>query len=416
MPRWPTTPASVASCWSGGLGSTGFLNDVWLWDGGWTPLGSAPQALSDPSMTYDQANSDLVLFGGTDGANGRTDGDANELDETWTFDGSTWTVKAPTTSPPVRADASMADDPSSTDATAGQPVLFGGKSGSFYAGGYDDTWTWNGTTWIQLSPATSPPGRLDATMSASATDQLVLFGGEGGRLSDYQSYADTWAWTGTTWVQQSPAASPSARSGPTSAYDTATDQLVLCGGQNYGSFPGPFNDTWVYGTPTPSGYWLVARDGGIFSYGSVSFQGSHGGSPLNQPIVGMAASLSVSGYWLVASDGGIFSYGDATFEGSHGGSPLNKPIVGMAATPDGGSYWLVASDGGIFSYGDASFFGSTGGSHLNKPIVGVAATKSGLGYWLVASDGGIFNYGNATFQGSHGGSPLNQPIVGMATG
>jgi hypothetical protein len=42
------------------------------------------------------------------------------------------------------------------------------------------------------------------------------------------------------------------------------------------------------------------------------------------------ATPSGSGYWMVASDGGIFSYGDATFYGSHGGSPLNKPIVGMA--------------------------------------------------------------------------------------
>jgi len=37
------------------------------------------------------------------------------------------------------------------------------------------------------------------------------------------------------------------------------------------------------------------------------------------------------GYWLVAADGGIFSYGDATFYGSTGGMHLNKPIVGMAA-------------------------------------------------------------------------------------
>ena len=67
----------------------------------------------------------------------------------------------------------------------------------------------------------------------------------------------------------------------------------------------------------------------------------------------MAATPDGGGYWLVASDGGIFSYGDAAFFGSRGGQPLNKPIVGMAATPDGGGYWLVASDGGIFSYGDA---------------------------------------------------------------
>jgi beta-glucanase (GH16 family) len=86
---------------------------------------------------------------------------------------------------------------------------------------------------------------------------------------------------------------------------------------------------------------------------------------------------SVSGYWLVASDGGIFAYGDAPFEGSPGGTPLNKPIVGMAATPDGGGYWLVASDGGIFAYGDAPFEGSPGGTPLNKPIVGMAAVLLG---------------------------------------
>ena len=79
------------------------------------------------------------------------------------------------------------------------------------------------------------------------------------------------------------------------------------------------------------------------------------------------------GYWLVAADGGIFGYGDAAYFGSHGGSPLNQPIVGMAATPDGLGYWLVAADGGIFGYGDAAYFGSHGGSPLNQPIVDMVA-------------------------------------------
>ena len=78
------------------------------------------------------------------------------------------------------------------------------------------------------------------------------------------------------------------------------------------------------------------------------------------------------GYWLVATDGGIFSFGDTQFYGSTGSMVLNKPIVGMAATPDGKGYWLVASDGGIFSFGDAKFEGSTGSIALNKPIVGMA--------------------------------------------
>ena len=41
-----------------------------------------------------------------------------------------------------------------------------------------------------------------------------------------------------------------------------------------------------------------------------------------------------------------------------GGTPLNRPVVAMAATPSGQGYWEVASDGGIFSFGDAGFDGS----------------------------------------------------------
>ena len=87
----------------------------------------------------------------------------------------------------------------------------------------------------------------------------------------------------------------------------------------------------------------------------------------------MAATADGGGYWLVASDGGVFSFGDARYGGSMGDRSLNKPVVGMAATPDGGGYWLVASDGGIFSFGDAPFYGPTSSPRLNAPVVGMAA-------------------------------------------
>jgi hypothetical protein len=66
----------------------------------------------------------------------------------------------------------------------------------------------------------------------------------------------------------------------------------------------------------------------------------------------------MAGYWLVASDGGIFSFGTAMFFGSTGTLHLNRPIVGMAATPHGQGYWLMGSDGGVFAFGDAAFHGS----------------------------------------------------------
>ncbi len=185
---------------------------------------------------------------------------------------------------------------------------------------------------------------------------------------------------------------------------------------SFGAPSAPLNAPIVGMAPTPSGagYWVVASDGGIFSYGDAVYYGSMGGRPLNAPIVGMAATPTGHGYWMVAADGGIFSFGDAVFYGSMGGTRLNKAIVGMGATPSGHGYWMVAADGGIFSFGDAVFYGSMGGMRLNAPVLGMAPTATGHGYWLVAADGGIFSFGDAVFYGSMGGTVLAEPVVGIA--
>jgi hypothetical protein len=86
----------------------------------------------------------------------------------------------------------------------------------------------------------------------------------------------------------------------------------------------------------------------------------------------MAATPDGKGYWLVAKDGGIFSFGDAQFYGSMGATPPNAPMVGIATTPDGKGYWLAGEDGGVFSFGSAPFEGSMGGKHMNAPVVGIA--------------------------------------------
>jgi hypothetical protein len=62
------------------------------------------------------------------------------------------------------------------------------------------------------------------------------------------------------------------------------------------------------------------------------------GKVLNAPVIGMASTPGGHGYWLVAADGGVFSFGSARFYGSMGGKPLNARVVGMATpcqTPSG---------------------------------------------------------------------------------
>ena len=178
-----------------------------------------------------------------------------------------------------------------------------------------------------------------------------------------------------------------ARSAAATAADSpGADSVVPFGGASLGPNSLATPGTPVVGlasTPDGKGYWLVASDGGIFTFGDAAFYGSEGGVALNSPVVGMAPTPDGHGYWLVAADGGIFTFGAAAFYGSTGALRLNSPVVGMASSPDGKGYWLVAADGGIFTFGDAAFYGSEGGTRLGAPVVGMTATPSGNGYWLV---------------------------------
>ncbi|MGA2835979.1 MAG: hypothetical protein ABSF84_05220 [Acidimicrobiales bacterium] len=215
-----------------------------------------------------------------------------------------------------------------------------------------------------------------------------------------------------------------------SLYDTYSRAQDPKGAEGYGrSIPDPRTDGGtVYAdpvaAPAPSettsppgispGYWLFARDGGVFAFGAADFEGSMGGKTLNAPVVGGTPTLDGKGYWMVASDGGVFAFGDARFYGSMGGKPLNAPIVAIVPLPTGTGYWLIAADGGVFAFGGARWHGSMGGKTLNAPIVGGASSSNGLGYWMVASDGGVFAFGNAAFEGSEGNVVLNRPVVNIA--
>jgi len=210
--------------------------------------------------------------------------------DTWEYDGVDWTLLSPIgTLPANRAGAAM-----SFDANLGLVVMFGGASSASVGTPYfQDTWTWNGTAWALLNPATKPPARAGARMAFDSTNKyVVMYGGEpvSGQADD-----NTWTWNGTTWTDRGNANGPgvgyyangmafdaqvgkvvqwSGTSGTTyewthstlswtavtqttaatrthvsMTYDAARKQIVIFGGGGtIGTFPRPntvFNDTWM---------------------------------------------------------------------------------------------------------------------------------------------------------------------------
>jgi hypothetical protein len=87
----------------------------------------------------------------------------------------------------------------------------------------------------------------------------------------------------------------------------------------------------------------------------------------------MAATPDGGGYWLVASDGGVFSFGDASFFGSvsgEGAGELSTPVVGIASSGDGGGYSLATAGGTVIPFGDGVAGGGLDGTRA--PIVAIS--------------------------------------------
>ena len=162
-------------------------------DNAWTMIaGPTPPNRLDGAMAWDAANQQVLLFGGG-GANG-------QLDDTWLWDGASWTKRTPAVSPSPRALAAIGSDP-----IRRQVVVFGGYDG---LGSLGDTWVWDGTSWSERQVATSPSARAGATMMWNASRQrLTLFGGGSG----VTLYHDVWEWDGSAWQLVDAANPPEGR-------------------------------------------------------------------------------------------------------------------------------------------------------------------------------------------------------------
>lgn len=200
----------------GGANPSSILGDTWEWDGlDWrnvTPASNNPAARYDHAMAWDPLRERVILFGGYPG-----------YQDTWEWDGVSWQRLQPATSPAGRTSAEM-----TTDLRRQRIVLFGGYTQSPFAE-KQDTWEWNGKTWTEVTPpSNNPPPRMRHAMAFDPVKQrVVLFGGgNGGTFRD-----DTWEWDGASWQQ---VLSQPARVRPTGRYDHALswdgERVLLFGG------------------------------------------------------------------------------------------------------------------------------------------------------------------------------------------
>ncbi len=477
-------PATQQLILFGGNGNAGYLNDTWTWNGTtWTELFPATPPAGDSGfvMAYDQASQQFIYFSGLNGN-----------DQTWSWDGTTWTELSPATSPPFSVAPDLV-----YDAANHQLLLFAGED---YEGNATWSWngtTWTqvndsadpGCGNSNANPCPSSPSvRNGAGMDFDpASGQFVLFGGLG--YNYYTNFNDTWTWNGTTWTQVDDSTDPGCGNGSVNpcpsgpperstsrlVYDPSTDQLVLFGGQGGQTPGGPvLNDTWVtqlagvapppnsptgltatnqgntivvnwnsssgancydvyrytqgtaatlIATVCPSGSGSSSRTanarsaqtaspsdpsytdtnvscGVAYSYYVTATNSIGPSGPSNTASASVPCGTGTTasqGYWLAGSDGGIFSFGNVSYHGSVPGDGIHvNNVVGMAPTHDSGGYWLAGSDGGVFTFGDATYHGSVPGDgiHINN-VRGIASTADGGGYYMVGTDGGVFTFGDA---------------------
>ena len=193
------------------------------------------------------------------------------------------------------------------------------------------------------------------------------------------------------------------------------------------------------------GYATVTGLGAVAPHGDFVNRGSAANVQLLWVMVGATTTRNRGGYWMVAADGGVFSFGNARFHGSLGGSapelagqrhgidPIGQGLLARgvgrrhlhlrrralpridrrdAPQPAGRRDGADTERQGLLArrirrrhlhVRRRASADRPARSRLVSPIVGMAPTPSGKGYWLVASDGGVFTFGDAHFYGSLGG-------------
>jgi hypothetical protein len=225
--------------------------------------GGMPIARAGAMMAHDPISGDDILFGGASSSSANSSS-IGVFGDTWSYNGSSWTLLHPKKSPPARAFGAMVSYTNPLELKSFDfrnnkfgIILFGGLSSN---GQYlNDTWGWNGSNWVELNTLNHPSARILPAMSlgsGSSTKNSILM--YGGLDPSGNALGDTWIFNGNDWVKEHPNASPpplagaSMSLGPIGPNNGNHNAAILFGGMtgSLNSNPVLLNGTWIWNNNT----------------------------------------------------------------------------------------------------------------------------------------------------------------------
>ncbi len=282
-PRWGgsfvTDPIDGDLVLFGGTNGADYLGDTWIFNGtGWHALSvRGPSPRADAQASFDAYDGYVLVFGGSSAGPA---GAAPQVDaDTWEFRAGVWEnvtsqltiAPAPTTGGVAVYDAAV----SAVVLYGGSSISSGGAPGTCYPNG--GTWRYASGTWSEQGGVTAPPSAILPAGGDDGVDAaVVLYGGSQSVNGRCVVTQETWAYTSGAWTNLTgpSVAAPLPRDGAAMAYDGAEGVLVLFGGSDAGWL---LNDTWVFPTELNASSTTVTGNG-TATTGSGSGGGGSGGS------------------------------------------------------------------------------------------------------------------------------------------
>jgi len=432
-------------------------NETWIWTakGGWQVknpgnANNTPTARTMALMCYDQHRKKTILVGGYDAT-------GNQLTDTWTWDGQTWTqVGEETLNPNGQLDfnhAAIAYDEKNKeillifhasgdfgvyawdgsewllkDYSSTYPqdiakcIAYDAKNKELVILGASGTWVFDGTNWLKKAPAHSPISSSDQDLRGKlaydpASKKVLYFGGL--NQLDYNALYDhvgndTWAWDGAEWEQLSPQSSPSARN--SHSLVGIKDGVLLVGGlvqgaSKYSTAENPIwgstekwdGEKWNYLGGGIYEFDMSAQEDGVWRFSKISI-------PKGMVVRFKKNAANTPACWLAT--GNVEINGIIDVSGENAWNTVDPTLI-KRMSPKGGPGGFDGGRGGVTFEESGKYSGMPGVG----PGGGDPAIEGNQGNTWVGKDGGFT--GSADSSGkttSVYGNTYLQPLIGGSGG